>query len=123
MCEEVWYYLHYSFQYFEFIKETIAVPCSASLRTANNVERCPRNELEWNAHAARLNCSSINQTCVDPSLFEYHCVLNKEGNKVLEVCAPSSHIFGNQKVALLSEVTAICVLCDCVSCRILIHCL
>nr|XP_022291657.1 uncharacterized protein LOC111102984 [Crassostrea virginica] len=80
--------------YFEFIKETVS--CPASLRTANDVERCPRNELEWNAHAARLNCSSINQTCVDPSLFEYHCVLNKEGNKLLEVCAPFSHIYGQK---------------------------
>ena len=97
--------------------------CPASLITANVVERCPRNELEWNARAARLNCSSINQTCVEPSLFEYHCVLNKEGNKLLEVCATSSHIFGNQKIALLSEVTAICVLSYYVSCRILTHCL
>ena len=97
--------------------------CQASLRTANDVERCPRNELEWNAHAARLNCSSIIQTCVDPSLFKYHCVLNKEGNKLLEVCAPFSHIYGNKKVELLSEVTAICVLFDFFKIRILIHCL
>nr|XP_022292791.1 uncharacterized protein LOC111103664 isoform X1 [Crassostrea virginica] len=79
--------------YFDLIKETITVPCPASLHTANDVQRCPRNELEWNAHAARLNCSSINQTCVNPSIFEYHCVLNKEGNGLLEVCAPSTHIF------------------------------
>nr|XP_022292793.1 uncharacterized protein LOC111103664 isoform X3 [Crassostrea virginica] len=89
--------------YFDLIKETITVPCPASLHTANDVQRCPRNELEWNAHAARLNCSSINQTCVNPSIFEYHCVLNKEGNGLLENRnAQNSTPWGNLSRQVLS---------------------
>ena len=69
--------------------------CETSLITSIPIKRCPRNELEWNTRAALLNCSSINQTCVKPDKFEYHCVLNENVNGLVEVCAPSKHVFGN----------------------------
>ena len=69
--------------------------CETSLITSIPIKRCPRNELEWNTRAALLNCSSINQTCVNPDKFEYHCVLNENVTGLVEVCAPSKHVFGN----------------------------
>ena len=68
--------------------------CGASLFTSIPTKRCPRNELEWNTRAAIFNCSSINQTCVKADKFEYHCVLNENVTGLVEVCAPSKHVFG-----------------------------
>lgn len=76
------------------------MPCNASLPTAKSVERCPRNDLEWKARAASVNCSSVEQSCVASDMFLYHCVLNAEGTKLIEVCAPVKSIHGkciNQK--------------------------
>ncbi|XP_078325802.1 uncharacterized protein LOC111105393 isoform X2 [Crassostrea virginica] len=67
--------------------------CETSLITSIPIKRCPRNELEWNTRAALLNCSSINQTCVKPDKFEYHCILNENVTGLVEVCAPSKHVF------------------------------
>ncbi|XP_056016808.1 uncharacterized protein LOC130053507 [Ostrea edulis] len=34
------------------------------------------------------------QNCTDPSLFKYHCVINDQGNALVEVCAPVFYIHG-----------------------------
>lgn len=83
-----------SFQILYLRNEANSKSCPASFLTAIAVDTCPRNDLEWNYRAASFNCSSINQTCVEQKLFEYHCVLNKDGNGLIEVCAPSAHIYG-----------------------------
>nr|XP_022291649.1 uncharacterized protein LOC111102981 [Crassostrea virginica]XP_022291650.1 uncharacterized protein LOC111102981 [Crassostrea virginica] len=75
------------------IKSGNPMSCGASLFTSIPTKRCPRNELEWNTRAALFNCSSINQTCVKPDKFEYHCVLNENVTGLVEVCAPSKHVF------------------------------
>lgn len=72
------------------------MPCNASLPTAKSVERCPRNDLEWKARAASVNCSSVEQSCVASDMFLYHCVLNAEGTKLIEVCAPVKSIHGKK---------------------------
>lgn len=76
------------------------MPCNASLPSVKSVERCPRNDLELKARAAYVNCSSVEQSCVESDMFLYHCVLNAEGTKRIEVCAPVKSIHGkciNQK--------------------------
>lgn len=70
------------------------MPCNESLPTAKYVDRCPRNDMEWKARAATFNCSSVKQSCVEMSMFLYHCVLNADGTKRLEVCAPVKTIHG-----------------------------
>nr|XP_034317477.1 uncharacterized protein LOC105347248 isoform X2 [Crassostrea gigas]XP_034317478.1 uncharacterized protein LOC105347248 isoform X2 [Crassostrea gigas]XP_034317479.1 uncharacterized protein LOC105347248 isoform X2 [Crassostrea gigas]XP_034317480.1 uncharacterized protein LOC105347248 isoform X2 [Crassostrea gigas] len=72
------------------------MPCNASLPTAKSVERCPRNDLEWKARAAYVSCSSVEQSCVESDMFVYHCVLNAEGTKRIEVCAPVKFIHGKK---------------------------
>nr|XP_022291646.1 uncharacterized protein LOC111102979 [Crassostrea virginica]XP_022291647.1 uncharacterized protein LOC111102979 [Crassostrea virginica]XP_022291648.1 uncharacterized protein LOC111102979 [Crassostrea virginica] len=81
---------------FAFIlKKTDTRSCPASLSTVVDVERCPRNELEWKTRAKLYNCRSINQSCVDPEYFEYHCVLNTNGTRLLELCAPPANIYAS----------------------------
>lgn len=70
--------------------------CKTSLKSIQYVDRCPRNSLEWDVRADLLNCSSINQTCVSTNMFLYHCVLNADGAKLLEVCAPYKYIYGQK---------------------------
>lgn len=70
--------------------------CILSLQSLQKVDQCPRNALEWDARAALFNCSSINQTCVPPDMFLYHCVLNADGSELLEVCAPLRFIHGQK---------------------------
>lgn len=68
--------------------------CPSANSTIHVVDRCPRNALEWAARADLFNCSSFHQTCVSPNKFVYHCVLNADGTKLLEVCAPYKYIHG-----------------------------
>lgn len=72
------------------------MPCNASLPTAKSVDRCPRNDLESNARAVSFNCSSVEQSCVESDMFLYHCVLNSDGTKLIEVCAPVKAIHGKK---------------------------
>lgn len=77
-------------------KRTVAMSCSKSRETKTDVFRCPRNELEWKDRAKQLNCASFNQTCVEKTMFKYHCLLNAEGTALLEVCAPFKSIHGHK---------------------------
>nr|XP_022344362.1 uncharacterized protein LOC111137262 isoform X2 [Crassostrea virginica] len=79
---------------YEIIRTSIAKACYASLDTVVPVNRCPRNNLEWDARAAILNCSSINETCVKPVQLKYHCVLNENCTALVELCASPQPILG-----------------------------
>lgn len=79
-----------------YINGIFTMPCSSSLLSMQNVSRCPRNSLEWDARADFFNCSSINHTCGTADMFLYHCVLNADGTKLLEVCAPYKFIHGQK---------------------------
>ena len=70
------------------------MPCSDSLKTMKTVLNCPRNEFEWNVRATLYNCSSFEQTCVEPNMFEYHCVMNEKRTQLVEVCATAKFIQG-----------------------------
>lgn len=84
------------YQQFISLNRNYGMPCNASLPTAKSVGRCPRNDLEWKARAAYVNCSSVEQSCVASDMFLYHCVLNAEGTKPIEVCAPVKSIHGEK---------------------------
>lgn len=76
-------------------KEVIGMSCLLSFELMRKVNKCPRNKDEWNVRADMFNCSSINQTCVQTDMFQYHCVLNSNGTELLETCAPIKYIYGN----------------------------
>lgn len=75
-------------------KEVIGMSCLLSFELMRKVNQCPRNKDEWNVRADMFNCSSINQTCVQTDMFQYHCVLNSNGTELLETCAPIKYIYG-----------------------------
>ena len=55
------------------------------------VDSCPKDKEEWEKRANALDCLM--------DLFEtlkrmYHCALTGEGDRLVEVCAPSVHIHG-----------------------------
>ncbi|XP_052708792.1 uncharacterized protein LOC128183713 [Crassostrea angulata] len=75
-------------------REVIGMPCLLSFELIRKVNQCPRNKDEWNVRADMFNCSSINQTCVQTDMFQYHCVLNSNGTELLETCAPIKYIYG-----------------------------
>lgn len=84
---------------FSGIHTTDAMSCSFSHQTVKRVNRCPRNQLEWNSRATKFNCSSFNQSCVvDRSMFSYHCALNADVNELLELCAPPKFMHGQKCV-------------------------
>lgn len=76
------------------------MPCISSIQWIQYVEHCPRNSYEWDVRANVYNCSSSNQTCVSRDMFLYHCVLNADGTKLLEVCAPYRYINGKVNVKI-----------------------
>lgn len=79
-------------------ERTDAQHCEESRNTSTFVPRCPRNEQEWKSREQNVRCQTIKQICVSPEKFLYHCVLNAEGTKLLEVCAPSRYIYGKKKM-------------------------
>lgn len=70
--------------------------CLQSRQSLIYVNRCPKNVIEWDERAALKNCASFNQDCVPTDQFMYHCVLNADGTKLLEVCAPFKNIHGKK---------------------------
>lgn len=80
------------------IHTTGAMSCPLSRKTVVRVNRCPRNQFEWNYREKRFNCSSFNQSCVNKNMFTYHCAMNEEVNELLELCAPTKFIHGQKCV-------------------------
>lgn len=56
--------------------------------TIQTVSGCPSTEAEWNVRAAFKNCAAM---C---SGFSYHCLITKEMNAMIEVCAEPKYIQG-----------------------------
>lgn len=87
--------------------------CQKSNTTARYVLTCPQSVKEWREAASRFNCQSIANNC---STFEYHCVMNHDTSKFVEVCAPNEIITGDHCVEynfLGNKVQANrCVKCD-----------
>nr|XP_022342807.1 uncharacterized protein LOC111136330 isoform X2 [Crassostrea virginica] len=68
-----------------------------------SVDRCPRDEFEWEERAILFNCTVlVMQTLIARKSnttellnYMYHCVLTGDGDRLVEVCAPSVNIHGN----------------------------
>lgn len=75
--------------------EQVTTKCFESKQTMVPVARCPRNKLEWDARAAVFNCSSFNQSCGETESL-YHCALDENISKLIEVCAPYRNIHGRK---------------------------
>lgn len=60
-----------------------------SLQTVEYVDSCPCNKIEAAISAKRKNCEhhAKLKKCTNSKDFKYHCVINAEGNKNIEVCA------------------------------------
>lgn len=62
--------------------------CSDMKKTIGKVSACPRTEAEWNVRAAHKNCAAMCQT------YSYHCLITKDMNATIEVCAEARFIQG-----------------------------
>lgn len=62
--------------------------CYDMKQTIQTVSGCPSTEAEWNVRAALKNCAAM---CSD---FSYHCLITKEMNAMIEVCAEPKYIQG-----------------------------
>lgn len=78
------------------ICSSISKMCLESVPTVSVVPRCPSNAKEWVSAAKQKSCNELGriQTCTNPDKFVYHCVLNKQGTQLLEVCAPTWFLTG-----------------------------
>ncbi|XP_056014105.1 uncharacterized protein LOC125676430 isoform X2 [Ostrea edulis] len=73
-----------------------ALTCPATIPTVTYVGKCPSNEKEWKIAAEEKRCDKLAkyQNCSSPEDFVYHCILNKEATKLIEVCAPTWYMSG-----------------------------
>lgn len=62
--------------------------CYDMTQTIETVSGCPHTEPEWNVRAALKNCGAM---CSDSS---YHCLITKDMNAMIEVCAEPKYIQG-----------------------------
>nr|XP_022291362.1 uncharacterized protein LOC111102786 isoform X2 [Crassostrea virginica] len=53
-----------------------------------SVDRCPSDKEEWEERSLKMNCSAWRSNRM------YHCALNEDGDRLLEVCAPPVNIHG-----------------------------
>lgn len=88
------FFLQYLFFLFHgcFLK-TLEDPmeCPQSNTTIKFVNSCPLSTTEWTIAAEKMNCHHKENTC---SSFVYHCVMNFDVTKMIEVCAPVTNILG-----------------------------
>ncbi|XP_056016260.1 uncharacterized protein LOC125673622 [Ostrea edulis] len=70
--------------------------CRWSNRTIQYVSDCPITKEDVDMAANIKGCEALarKQNCTDPSRFKYHCVINDQGNSLVEVCAPVYYIHG-----------------------------
>ncbi|XP_062576057.1 uncharacterized protein LOC134237932 [Saccostrea cucullata] len=75
---------------------SLGLSCPVTVPTVSYVSRCPSNETEWESAAQQKQCNKLAtlQSCTETEKFVYHCVLNKDGTKYLEVCAQSWFMSG-----------------------------
>lgn len=77
---------------FFLIMSKATTQCPESNRTAKFVDSCPESAKKWAEAASRFNCQDIKNNCTS---FVYHCVMNSNRTKMIEVCAPVTNILGS----------------------------
>lgn len=68
--------------------------CPQSIPTLTIVEACPKDNTEWIIAKDRKQCHLTIQNCSDADKFQYHCLPNRQLDKLIEVCAPTKLIIG-----------------------------
>lgn len=70
--------------------------CEISISTLAFVTSCPKNEKEWTDMANKKNCEVLAryQNCTSARNFSYHCILNDDASRFVEVCAPQWFMTG-----------------------------
>ncbi|XP_061186894.1 uncharacterized protein LOC133195024 [Saccostrea echinata] len=86
------------------IAELPSRACEYSSQTVEPTKLCPSTQNEYNAAAKRKNCNTFKHNCTS---FQYHCVLNEWMTGLVEVCAPSKFIFGEQCTEFNKELKTI----------------
>lgn len=68
--------------------------CTWSLRTVQEVSTCPVTTANKEKAEKIKKCHELaeKQNCTEASMFKYHCVINEDNDKFLEVCAPAIEI-------------------------------
>uniref|UniRef100_A0A8W8JIS0 Uncharacterized protein n=1 Tax=Magallana gigas TaxID=29159 RepID=A0A8W8JIS0_MAGGI len=71
------------------ILDSFLLLCPESIPTVSVVSRCPANVKEWASATQRKSCGQLRkiQNCSKAEDFVYQCVLNKDAEELLEVCA------------------------------------
>lgn len=87
-----WHY-RYSFLFWKSLADPSE--CPESKTTIKFVNSCPLSSKEWAIAASKMNCQNIENTC---SSFVYHCVMNSNMTRMIEVCAPVTNILGKYLV-------------------------
>lgn len=72
--------------------------CPESNTTINFVTSCPLSENEWLIAASKMNCQSIENNCAS---FVYHCVMDSNMTRMIEVCGPVTIIVGKYLVLVV----------------------
>ncbi|XP_056016810.1 uncharacterized protein LOC130053510 [Ostrea edulis] len=70
--------------------------CQEAVNTIKQVPSCPITQQDRENAAKEKDCEkySHHQNCSKATDFMYHCVINENENKLLEVCAPTRYILG-----------------------------
>lgn len=69
--------------------------CPQSIPTLTFVEACPTDNTEWINAKDRKQCHLTIHNCSDADKFQYHCLPNRQLDKLIEVCAPTKLIIGH----------------------------
>lgn len=89
-------------QYVDFHSLTILFIFHLQTQILGSVDRCPRDEIEWDERASFFNCTVLvlqiliatKSKITEPLNYMYHCVLTGDGKKLVQVCARSVNIHG-----------------------------
>lgn len=89
--------------------------CPESKTTIKFVNSCPLSSKEWAVATSKMNCQNIKNTC---SSFVYHCVMNSNMTRMIEVCAPVTNILEKKctEYNFQGEVIQRNLFADCYSC-------
>ncbi|XP_062579614.1 uncharacterized protein LOC134241598 [Saccostrea cucullata] len=77
-------------------RKGLRTPCSESIKTVVEVRSCPTSKESWAERALIKDCSKFLHNCSEGDPLIYHCVLDEDGKRLLEVCALMTQIKGRR---------------------------
>lgn len=84
----------------KFCRSKRLADCKDAVDSIEFVTSCPTSKNGWERAANKKNCSAMaslwgNCTANGHPPFVYHCLVDEQRTKLLEVCAPDILIIGN----------------------------